>query len=267
MALYVHETGPAEAPAIVFLHGVGASGWMWNKQIADLADYRCLNVDLPGHGKSNQIPWLSLADTADQIAHMIVEMVPGRRAHIVGLSLGGQATLLMLERHAEAVDHALLNGVTVAPMPNRSLLKPQLWLMSAVMKRGWFAGQQAKSLGLGPDDRAALAQGLESMSMQAYRRIMEEVVDYTAPSVLGQVMVPTLVVAGGNESRIIIDAVEAIPRLMPNAQGWLARGLNHGWNVEAPDLFSAMIRAWINDDPLPGRLQKVAGSLRDGSQT
>lgn len=263
MAFYVHETGPAEAPAIVFLHGVGVSGWMWNKQIATLADYRCLNVDLPGHGKSNQIPWLSLADTADQIAELIAEIVHGRRAHVVGLSLGGQVALVLLERHAEVVDHALLSGVTAAPMPNRSLLKPQLWLMSAVMKRGWFARQQAKSLGLGPDDRAALAESLEAMSMQAYRRIMEEVVDYTVPAVLGQVMVPTLVVAGGNESRIIIDAVEAIPRLMPNAQGWLAPGLNHGWNVEAPDLFNLMIRAWINDDPLPGRLQQVAGGPHD----
>ena len=255
MALFVHETGPTEAPAIVFLHGVGVSGWMWNRQIAALPEYRCLNVDLPGHGRSNQVPWRSLADTADQIAYLIADLVPRRRAHVVGLSLGGQVVLVLLERSPEVVDHALVSGVTAAPMPNRSWLRPQLWLTSAVMKRGWFARQQAKSLGFGPSEQAALAASLEAMSMEAYRRIMEEVVDYMAPAALGKVPVPTLVTAGGNESQIILDAVEAIPRLMPNAQGCLAPGLNHGWNVEAPDLFTAMIRAWITDAPLPGRLQ------------
>ena len=66
MALYVEETGTKGAPSIIFLHGVGASGWMWWQQTAALRDYHCLNVDLPGHGESHQMPWLSLADTTQQ---------------------------------------------------------------------------------------------------------------------------------------------------------------------------------------------------------
>jgi cyclopropane fatty-acyl-phospholipid synthase-like methyltransferase len=33
-SLYVSETGPAEAPTLVFLHGGGGSGWMWTPQVA-----------------------------------------------------------------------------------------------------------------------------------------------------------------------------------------------------------------------------------------
>lgn len=29
MALYVSESGPKDAPSIVFVHGGGMSGWMW----------------------------------------------------------------------------------------------------------------------------------------------------------------------------------------------------------------------------------------------
>ncbi len=65
VSLYVNESGVRGAPSIVFLHGVGTSGWMWEKQIAALSDFHCLNVDLPGHGKSNNVTWVSLADTAD----------------------------------------------------------------------------------------------------------------------------------------------------------------------------------------------------------
>jgi pimeloyl-ACP methyl ester carboxylesterase len=28
-ALHVEATGPEDAPAIVFVHGIGAAGWMW----------------------------------------------------------------------------------------------------------------------------------------------------------------------------------------------------------------------------------------------
>ena len=85
------------------MHGVGTSGWMWARQVAALADFHCLNVDLPGHGRSNRETWVSLADTAAQIAEIIQERATNRRAHIVGLSLGGYVALALLDRHADVL--------------------------------------------------------------------------------------------------------------------------------------------------------------------
>ncbi|MBZ0306552.1 MAG: alpha/beta hydrolase, partial [Anaerolineae bacterium] len=260
MSLYVHETGTAGASSVVFLHGAGTSGWMWEKQIAALADFHCLNVDLPGHGKSNHITWVSLKDTADQIAAIIQEYATNGRAHIVGLSLGGYIVLALLEHYTDLLDHVIMSGVTVEPIPNRRLLTPQLWLMSAVVKRRWLVNMQAKLLHLSPEMQAAFAENLQAMSMQAYRRIAEEVVLFHISPALRQVNTPTLVVAGGNESKIITQAVGTISAMMPNAQGRLAPGCGHGWNVEAPDLFNTMIRAWITDKPLPHVLQTVIAS-------
>lgn len=257
MSLYVNETGTPGAHSIVFLHGVGTSGWMWGKQIPALADFHCLNVDLPGHGKSSHVPWISLADTADQIAAIIRAQAANGRAHVVGLSLGGYIALVLLERHADAVDRVVISGVTAAPMPNRALLKPQLWLMSSLMKRRWFANMQARALHLSSAMQTAFTENLLAMSTEAYGRIYHEAADFAVSSALGRVTVPTLITAGGSESQIIVDAVGVIARLMPNAQGCLAPGLGHGWNVEAPDLFNAMIRAWLLAAPLPEGLQAV----------
>ncbi len=243
----------------VFVHGVGASGWMWEKQIAALADFHCLNVHLPSHDKSNHVPWVSLADTADHIAALIQARSTNGRAHVVGLSLGAYVALVLLERHADVVDRVVISGVTAAPMPNRALLNPQLWLMSILMKRRWFVNRQAKSLHLPLDAQAATTENLLAMSLQTYRRIAEEVVEFYVPPSLHRVNTPTLVTAGGRESKIIRQAVEAIPKIMPNAQGRLAPGLGHGWNVEAPDLFDAMVRAWISGAPLPAGLQAAHG--------
>lgn len=262
MSLYVHESGTPGAPGIVFLHGAGTSGWMWARQIAALADFHCLNVDLPGHGRSSHVTWVSLADTASQIAALITEYAASGRAHVVGLSLGAYIGLVLLERHADMLDHVVISGVTAAPMPNRSLLGPQLWLLSAVMKRPWFANMQARSLHVPPDMESAFTENLQAMSMQAYRRIAEEAAEFHVPPSLRFVDTPTLVTAGGSESKIITEAVGTIAKLMPNAQGRLAPGLGHGWNVEDPDLFNAMLRAWITGTPLPRRLQVVNGGDR-----
>lgn len=255
MSVYIHESGTPNAPSIVFLHGIGASGWMWGRQIASLADFHCLNVDLPGHGKSSHETWVSMADTAAQVAAAIRERATHGRAHVVGLSLGGHIALLLLEHHADLLDRVVISGVTAAPMPNRALLPVQLWLTSALMKRRSFAETQARSMNIPPDMQAAFAENLAAMSMQAYRRIWQEVAYYQVPSSLRSVNVPTLITAGSRESGIIKQAVHTISNLMPHAQGCFAPNVGHGWNVEAPDLFSAMVRAWITESPLPSRLQ------------
>ena len=40
MSLYVHQAGRADAASIVFLHGLGLSGAMWQPQFQRLPDYQ-----------------------------------------------------------------------------------------------------------------------------------------------------------------------------------------------------------------------------------
>ena len=254
-SLYVAQTGTPDASAVVFLHGVGASGWMWEQQTAGLADFDCLNVDLPGHGKSKDIPWVSLADCADQVAALIRTRASKGRAHLVGLSLGGYVALVLLERHADVADHVVISGVTAAPWPNRIFLKPQIWLLTRLMKRRRLVGMQAKALRLSPASQADFTENLLAMSGDTYRRIAEEAAAFRVPDALRSVETPTLITAGSRESQIITQAVAVIAQLMPNAQGRLAPGLGHGWNVQAPDLFNQTVRAWITDSALPAQLQ------------
>src|SRR5690606_7167661 len=102
------------------------------------------------------------------------------------------------------------------------------------------------------------ADNLLAMSSDAYRRIFTEVVDYAVPPALRTVETPTLVTAGGNETAIIVEAVRVIARMMPHAEGRIAPGCGHGWNVEATALFNAMVRAWVTGAPLPDGLRRIA---------
>ena len=60
-----------------------------------LPEFQCLAPDLPGHGRSAGITWASRRDAADRIIE-VIEALPGRRAHVVGLSLGGSVALEIL---------------------------------------------------------------------------------------------------------------------------------------------------------------------------
>lgn len=77
MALYVCEAGPADAPALVFLHGLWRSLAMWQPQIEQLShDYHCLAPDLPEHGQSTDIGLLTLENTSRVVANLIREHTP-----------------------------------------------------------------------------------------------------------------------------------------------------------------------------------------------
>jgi pimeloyl-ACP methyl ester carboxylesterase len=65
--LYYTESGPSDAPAIVFLPGGGVSGWSWLPQVRRLTGYRCIVPDLPGHGRSPANGPIRISTTAEKV--------------------------------------------------------------------------------------------------------------------------------------------------------------------------------------------------------
>ena len=66
--------------------------------------------------------------------------------------------------------------------------------------------------------------------------------------------VPILIVAGQREAFVTQQAAYAMCRAVPFARGALVPGVGHFWNLEAPDLFTQTVRAWLEDEPLPPKL-------------
>lgn len=82
--LHFSETEVNENDPILFIHGIGASRWMWWQQEKAFSDYPIILVDLPGHGKSVSVLWTSLRDATDLIAR---EILGNRAVHVVGIYL------------------------------------------------------------------------------------------------------------------------------------------------------------------------------------
>jgi hypothetical protein len=43
-------------------------------------------------------------------------------------------------------------------------------------------------------------------------------------------------------------------RTIRGAKGVIVPGVGHVWNLQAPDLFTVTVRAWVNDEQLPPSL-------------
>lgn len=103
------EAGPAEAPAVLLLHGLGATNASLLPLVVDLArDHHVIAPDFPGFGASQAPMWhYSAAELARWLGEF-TRALGVDRAHIVGNSLGGRVALEAALVAPPAVDRLVL---------------------------------------------------------------------------------------------------------------------------------------------------------------
>ncbi len=256
--MWCDEVGPSGAKTILFLHGAGISGWMWQRQVTDLSPhYHCLIPDLPGHGKSNRLLWRNIDDVVRDVQRLIAQRAHGGRAHLVGLSLGGHVALRLASSCPECVDHAVVSGFNVLPFPHRHWLRLRWYLLVPFSRLESVRRSTAKQLHIPPEAYAGYAEAARQTSWQAMLRIGNEILDRGMSALPQGVMCPTLLVAGEREHPLVLQSMPLVARAIPGAQACRVPGVGHGWNGEAPGLFSRMVSAWIEDRALPAGLEPV----------
>jgi pimeloyl-ACP methyl ester carboxylesterase len=249
--VYVLESGAPGMPAILFLHGAGASGRMWRHHTTRLADrFRCLAPDLPGFGRSNHLAPASLDESVDLAAELIETRVPARRAHVVGLSWGGGVAHGMLERRGELVDRAVIDGAGVLPWWGGWLVRLGVTAVSPFLHTRPVVAMFSGIIGMDEEGR----DDLRLSSRRAFRAAFDEGFKKPRPPRAElSVRCPTLLVAGEKE-RSIRPSNAALAALMPDAVARYAPGLAHGWLARAPELHVRMVEAWLTGQEPPSEL-------------
>ena len=255
VGVHVHESGAPGAPAVVFLHGAGASGLMWREHMARLAGFHCLAPDLPGFGRSNHLEFLSRAVTADLVAELIATRAPAGRAHVVGLSWGGGIAHALLDRHPGLVDRAVIDGAGVLTWWGGGLILAGVGVVSPFLHTRPVTALFSRIIGMDEEGRA----DLRAASPRAFRRAFVEGFRSGVSRVEIGAASPTLLVAGERETAIR-PANAALASLMPHAVARFAPGLAHGWLARAPELHVRMVEAWLTGRELPSELRPEAPS-------
>lgn len=244
MSLYVHQSGRVDAPSIVFLHGLGLSGAMWQPQLQGLPDYHCLAPDLPEHGNSANSGPFSLKDASRRVADLIRQYTPTGRAHVVGLSMGGAVAVRMLMDVPEVIDHVMVSGTATRLDPVLASVNGMMGFLSPAQLAQLIFLQSSIPQGYHP----LVLEGVRTVKPAAFGHFSQEVTQIELPQ---QAHVPLLVTVGQQETWVVQQAAREMSRIIQGAKGVMVAGVNHIWNLEAPHLFTETVRSWVTDAPLP----------------
>lgn len=238
------ETHFGNKAPILFIHGLGASSWMWWQQKAAFADVPLIFVDLPGHGKSVDTAWVSLANTADLIAAQVVK---SRAVHVVGLSLGGHVALELSKRHPEKILSLFISGITVRPMHFGFLLKLQSHFVQRGIRNERYLEKMAHNHYYLPADKIQdFISNYQLLNAETYEAIWKEIIQFRLDDSYGDSRTPCFIAAGDQESRAIRDSVDIVPQFMPHAIGKLIPGARHDWPLQQAVQFNRILREWID---------------------
>lgn len=243
---------------------------MWQPQVDALKnDYHLLVPDLPEHGRSADIKPFTIADSVTHVAEIIRTRARGGKAHVVGLSEGAQITVALLAAAPELVDHAIVSSALVREMFGMGWFGAGVWAtmyrsIEPLNKYKWWMLLNMRSNGIPDRFLPEMAEAYNSLTANAFGHIIVENHKFRLPAGLERVTSPTLVVGGRKEYKIMHQSVKDVAAAIPGARGYLVSHTKkmslseeHNWSMTAPELFTRMVRAWIEGQPLLEELKPL----------
>jgi pimeloyl-ACP methyl ester carboxylesterase len=260
--LFVRESGPPEAPAIVFLHGGDMSGWSWDPVVERMQQYQkyhCLVPDLPQFGQSYHQGPFEMGRAATAVGELIRCRVGTGLAHVVGYSLGAQVAVQLLATEPKLVDRAVLCGPLINTMQMPYVRLTQL-LLGLLARNKWYRGAEnrrriARDAGIPANKIDDYREDVRLITGPQFANIVEASAGFTLPDGLDKSDSPALFLTGAEETQLVRRAAAALAQRMPNGVDRVAIGMDHDWPLRHPDLFSRTVDGWLSDTAMPAEIE------------
>lgn len=235
-----------ERPTIVFLHGTRLTGASWATQVVALgAEFHCLTPDLAGHGDAEDVPF-TVDGAAARVAGLIEREGHGRRAVLVGLSLGGYVAMAVAASRPDLVAGLAISGATAEPVGLRALAFRGLATTFRVVPERvlerlnrWFFDWRFPPAVAGPILAAgfSFAGGAVAVRSLVGRRFRPLLAAYPGPSLL----------INGELDLFFRPTERSFADVATDARRILIRRATHLANLDQPDRFSAAIRTFARE--------------------
>jgi len=252
-------SGDARHPTVLFLHGFMGSSKDWRNVIAALEGrYRCLAVNLPGHGASLGLPPEDYTtEGAVQNLLGLLDELNIEYPALVGYSMGGRLALYLALRHPERCAGLFLESASPGlanaaerEARRRSDEEQAVRLESADFEgflRDWYSQPLFASLARHEgllqktiearqrNDPGELARSLRGMGTGNQPSLWDE---------LGVLRVPALVVAGELDERYTGISTR-MASLAPRIRSAIVTGAGHNVRLEAPEAYLALLESFL----------------------
>lgn len=261
---HVQRMGAPDKPALLLLHGTGASVHSWRGLMPLLAEtHHVTAMDLPRHGFTTGHPPedMSLPRMASTVMRL-VHALGIEPAAIIGHSAGAALALQMALDHGYGGPVIGLNSA-LRPFPGiAAQLFPavaKLLFVNPLVPR-LFSGAASLS---GDTDRFILKSTnskIDAEGMACYEALMKNsrhtkgalamMANWDLPTLrtrMGKVTNPVLMVHSDNDAAIPLDWAKEAHGWLPNAHLDVLEGLGHLAHEEAPERVMSRISPYLTD--------------------
>ena len=247
MTIYYEEYGDKDAPLIVFLHGGGVSGWMWEKQISYFCQrYHCVVPDLPGHGKSCEDTYFSMKQAAVQIIDLIDKISNNRKVSMIGFSLGAQIIVQIVSMRPTLIDTAVIISALVRPMPSlNKWIAPTIKLASPLIANRTFSKIQAKTMYIPKEKFQQYYDESCRMPPQTLISVLKENMSFAIPENFKHVKTSMLIIVGEKEKSMMKKSANDLVASNQHCEGMVIADIGHGISLAKPTLFNEIVDNWL----------------------
>ena len=234
--------GDPSKPILMFIHGAGVGGWMWDKQVEYFKQsYYCI---VPTYQFSEQQLIRYWADTFLQ--ELLKHKTEGKQVILVGFSMGAQISVEMCASEPESFSHVMVNSGLVDPKPIlQKMVVPLLPIFNILPKSRSFSMKQAKELYIGEQYFERYYEGAKRVTNVELRLVMKENLEFDLPEGLERFTGEMLITIGEKEEKLLKRSVEKLKRAVPDARIEVIPNVKHGFSLAEPASFNEMLEEWI----------------------
>ena len=244
VTIYYEDHGSGDP--VLLTHGYSATSQMWKGQVEALSGrYRIITWDMRGHGQTDSPADPALYSETSTVADMaaILDHLGIEKAVIGGLSLGGYMSMAFNVAHPDRVRALMF----IDTGPGYKKDEPRAaWNETAYRRAENLEEKGLAALGGSAEVRIAqhrsadgLAKAARGMLTQVDSRIIES---------LPNITVPTLVLAGANDTPFL-GATDYMAAKVPGATKVIIPDAGHASNIDQPAAFNAAVEEFLASLP------------------
>ena len=220
-----------ENSALMLLNGGALSHRMYKDMVPILTayGYAVIVPDLPGHGQSTAAGVFTFEKATEYLRNIFEDLKKHfSKITLVGVSLGGQAVLDILQRHPKDVDCAVVSGASIHPEDEKAQ-----WEMPHVTEDKFW--------------KEIITEVVNQMGMQHAASIQQENFSFTFQP--PQSLPPVLAIVGEHDTAMARRDIKELGDLLVAAnaksQVPVMKEAWHNHPIEVPQRFADVIHQWV----------------------
>jgi 3-oxoadipate enol-lactonase len=225
---------------VLFLHGIRGNRRNWAGQVQFFSSrFKAAAWDARGYGDSQDYEGALQFEQFTGDVLRVAEHFKAAKLHLVGLSMGGRIARNVALRSPERV-HSL---VLISTSPGFDVLSLDSVKRFVAERRDATPQSLRRLLGSKPN-HAAYQELLDSVSRvhhASYQKTLEASVAQDRAAAMEKISVPTLVIAGEEDTVYPPELAREMARRIPGAELVMFERTGHLANLEEPERFNKLV--------------------------